>query len=98
MNNSGCHIPWGSSERRVDPYEVLCNVKGTWIKTDRDVIPEKALKSGYSETGEILYVGRAKHQGNFIPGKVHPSHKVCYVPFGGKEISYTGYEIFVVDE
>lgn len=67
------------------------------MQTDRDKIPEKALKSGYSETGEILYIGRAKHQGKMIPGKVHPSHKVCYVSFGGKELSFVAYEIYVVE-
>lgn len=61
-------------------------------------MPDKALKSGFSECGEILYVGRVKHQGKITPGKVHPSHQVCYVPFDGKEVSYQGYEVFVVDQ
>lgn len=77
---------------------MLCGVKGTWVRSDRDKIPENALKGGYAEDGEILYVGRANHKGHMTPGKVHPSHKVCYVPYGGKEMVYQAYEVFVVEE
>lgn len=98
MSSNGCHISWGSAERKVDNYEVLCGLNGTWIRAERDKIPEKALKAGYSESGEILFIGRAKHQGHFTPGKVQPSHNVCYIPYGGKEISYQAYEVFVLIE
>ena len=29
-----------------------------------------------------MYVGRAHHQNDLIPGKVHRSHRVIYVPWG----------------
>ena len=92
------HIPWGSAERQVETYEVLCGVKGTWVRATEESLPEKALKAGYSEDGEVLYVGRVKYEGHFIPGKVQPSHKVCYVSYGGKEISYKAFEVFVVED
>lgn len=82
----------------MDNYEVLCGVTGNWVRVARDKIPENALKGGYSESGEILYVGRSKHHGHFTPGKVQKSHQVCYIPFGGKEISYQAFEVFVVDK
>lgn len=84
----------------MDTYEVLCSsaTTGVWVPTEGDNIPEGALKGGFSETGEILYVGRAEHEGRMIPGKVAPSHQVCYVPYDGNEIAYSKYEIYVVDE
>ena len=33
-----------------------------------------------------MYIGRAHHQNDLIPGKVHRSHRVIYVPWG-KSIS-----------
>lgn len=44
---------------------------------------------------ETLYIGRAEHNGHLIPGKVAPSHKVCYISFVGKEIAKNSYEILI---
>lgn len=82
----------------MEHYEVLAGVKGSWVRSDRDKIPENALKAGYSEDGEDLFIGRVNHKGKLTPGKVHASHRVCYIPFGGKELSFQAYDIFVVDE
>ena len=35
-----------------------------------------------AEEGEIMYIGRAFHQNDLVPGKVHKSHSVLYVPWG----------------
>ena len=35
------------------------------------------------------------HNGKWNPGKVHPSHNVCYIPFGDKEIGCRDYEVLV---
>lgn len=83
----------------MDTYEVLCGVKGSWVKTSDNNIPRNALRAGYAEhTLEILYLGRAEHNGMMVPGKVHPSHSVCYVPYNGEEVAHTEYEIFVFDD
>ena len=42
---------------------------------------------------EQVYVGRASHEGALIPGKVVPSHGVCYVPWGGQEHGKTEYQV-----
>lgn len=47
---------------------------------------------------EKLYIGRAKHNGGIIPGKVQPSHKVCYVPHDDKEVSFKSYEILTIPD
>lgn len=56
--------------------------------------------AGHSEDmgHEKLYIGRVKYCDHIIPGKVQPSHKVCYIPYDGKEISVENYEIMIVPE
>jgi hypothetical protein len=51
---------------------------------------------GRTEDGETLYIGRVKHDGTLTIGKVQPSHGVCYIPYGGKEIRYSDYEILAM--
>lgn len=55
-----------------------------------------AVEGGYSEDShETLYIGRALEEGNLIPGKVQPSHSVCYIPYGYSEVAKKEYEILV---
>lgn len=91
----GCYVGFGGSEHLVKHYEVLCAIPHEWIETRKDEIPPGALEAGYAETGERLYIGRIRHKGSMCIGKVHPSHKCLYISFGGKEIAYKSYQIFV---
>lgn len=45
-----------------------------------------------------LYIGRAMLQGRLICGKVHVRYNLCYLPFNGKEIEVSAYEILVIPE
>ncbi|KAK8748680.1 hypothetical protein OTU49_015941 [Cherax quadricarinatus] len=95
-NTNVCHIPWGGQAIAKTDYFVLNNpgsVEVTWEQASRGTIPQGALQGGYSETGEALYFGRFNHGGSLICGKVHPSHKVCYVPYWGQETSNVNYEV-----
>lgn len=71
-----------------------------WVPSKLDNIPAGAVVAGYSEDigHEKLYIGRAKYLNHIIPGKVQPTHKVCYVPYDGKEVGMDNYEILVVPE
>uniref|UniRef100_A0A1B0DAH4 Uncharacterized protein n=1 Tax=Phlebotomus papatasi TaxID=29031 RepID=A0A1B0DAH4_PHLPP len=90
-----CYVPWGGREHSVKHYEVLCNCSGTWISASRGNYSPHALPGGTSEKGETLYIGRANHKGSQTIGKIQPSHKLCYIPYAGKEIGYKSYEVFV---
>ena len=48
---------------------------------------------GGEDDGEILFVGRANHEGAVIPGKVKNSHGVCYIPYGGEEHGKNEYQV-----
>lgn len=90
-------ISWGGTANEKITFEVLCGFDCTWVQTCEDRIPVGAVEGGYSEgrNREILYVGRVLYNGSLIPGKVQPSHRVCYAPCDDREIGMKKYEILV---
>ncbi|KAJ8949964.1 hypothetical protein NQ318_002371 [Aromia moschata] len=84
-----CYVPWGGTENPSPEYEVL----GSPARAATS--PPNALTAGQSEDGEPLYIGRVVHDGALTVGKVQPSHGVCYIPYGGQELSFPDYEILV---
>ncbi|KAJ8959782.1 hypothetical protein NQ314_006212 [Rhamnusium bicolor] len=89
------YVPWGGDENAVPQYEVLCDFPGQWLACSGGNIPPNALAAGQTEDGEPLYVGRVVHDGALTTGKVQQSHGVCYISYGGKELSFPEYEILV---
>ncbi|CAG4979729.1 unnamed protein product [Parnassius apollo] len=91
-------IPWGYKAHEKSEFEVLCGYNCIWVPSRVNKIPVGAVVGGYSEDdgSDKLYVGRAAHEGHLIPGKVSPSHRVCYIPYNNKEIPKSSYEILIV--
>lgn len=63
-----------------------------WVPSASGSVPPNAIEVGYDD-GNIVYVGRAHHQGDNIPGKLVPAHGSCYVAWGGEEHAYHQYEV-----
>lgn len=78
-------------------YEVLCcdDESLKWEPSSLGRFHSNAIPGGRTVVGETLYIGRAWHNGALIPGKIHSSHKVLYIPYGGLEIGKETYEILV---
>jgi hypothetical protein len=93
------YIAWGEAEHAKEGYEVLVvpSASVSWVANSGGTIPEKAIPGGISEDGEVLYIGRAPHEGTVTVGKVHPSHGVLYISYGGAEVSVAEYEILVLN-
>jgi co-chaperonin GroES (HSP10) len=93
------YVAWGSKEHEKEYYEVLVvpAESVSWVATTGANVPEKAIPGGISEDGEVLYVGRASHEGTVTVGKVQVSHGVLYISYGGAEVSYPEYEILVLN-
>ncbi|XP_075216359.1 natterin-3-like isoform X2 [Lycorma delicatula] len=91
-----CCVPWGGKEHKSEEYEVLCGCNVIWVPHSQGSVPSEALLAGQSEHGEVLHIGRVKHNGATIIGKVQKSHYVCYIPYNGQEIPYSDYEVLVV--
>ena len=64
----------------------------SWVQGQGGEVPPNAVKGGHDS--EDLYVGRARHEGALIPGKIVPSHGVCYVAWGGVEHGKNEYEVW----
>ncbi|KAK7793959.1 hypothetical protein R5R35_005821 [Gryllus longicercus] len=95
-NKGGAYVCWGGTEHHKDQYEVMCDASAAWVDTQGGDVPEGAVPIGQTSDGERLYMGRVMHDGALTPGKVHPSHGVCYIPYGGQELSFPQYEILVL--
>ena len=64
-----------------------------WVTSADGSLPPGAVVAGHDINNEPLFVARAYHEGALLPGKFVPSHRVAYVPWGGKEISKHTYEV-----
>ncbi|XP_076038042.1 uncharacterized protein LOC143023402 [Oratosquilla oratoria] len=94
-----CYVPYGGEEVPKELYYGLSNPGGvelSWLAGSAGKVPTGALQGGFSEDGEALYIGRVCVDGAVSCGKVHPSHGVCYVPYGGSEHSHRDYEVLVI--
>lgn len=89
------YVAWGGGEHGHGEYEVLCAGGGQWVPVDAGNIPPNALPAGETAEGEPLFIGRATHEGTITVGKVQPSHGVCYIPYGGEELAYKEFEVYV---
>ncbi|XP_055548324.1 natterin-4-like [Wyeomyia smithii] len=58
-----------------------------------DGIPQNALVAGLDQDGSPLYVARAHHEGDLIPGKFIPNRKQAFVSYGGLEVFKSDFEI-----
>ena len=90
-----CYIAWGGGEHGHGEYEVMCSGGGTWVPVTDGNIPHNAVPGGETADGEPLFIGRATHDGTITVGKVQPSHGCCYIPYGGEELAYKEFEIYV---
>uniref|UniRef100_T1IZF9 Uncharacterized protein n=1 Tax=Strigamia maritima TaxID=126957 RepID=T1IZF9_STRMM len=93
-----CFVSWGGDEHQSSEYEALVgeeNAVFEWVETSGGQIPENAVEGGVTQEGEKLYIGKAVHENAMTCGKVHPSHGVLYIPYGGLEVPHENYEILV---
>jgi len=62
-----------------------------WKSATYGSVPDGAFSAGYD--GGPIFVCRAWHEGELIPGKLVPTHGVAYVSFGGQEHKKDAYEV-----
>lgn len=100
IHNYGICTGWGASGTWIidapQPGWSLPEASATggaacWVSSKGGDIPPNAVPGGFDN--EQLYIGRARHEGALLPGKVVPSHGVCYVPWGGAEHGKDDYEV-----
>lgn len=67
-----------------------------WIPSSGGSVPPNAVVGGKDVNGEPIYVIRARHEGSLTPGKLVPSHKMAYVPWGGRKNPKDEYEVKIL--
>ncbi|VVD05693.1 unnamed protein product [Leptidea sinapis] len=75
---------------------VLVPATFAWQFASGGNVPPGAVDAGVTPDGEKLYYGRVTHDGCTTPGKIQPSHGVCYYPFDGEERNSAEYEVLVL--
>ncbi|XP_073811002.1 uncharacterized protein [Musca autumnalis] len=96
----GVYFAWGcASHFQVNEIELL-HIAGDkaeykWIAAEDGDVPGNALAVGYTERGETLYFARTKYKRRMRYGKLHPSHRCCYVPYKEWEKNNKSYEVLV---
>lgn len=95
-NHGAAYVSFDGQEHQVMHYEVLCGGEAMWQVASDGQVPTNAFPVGTTRDGERLYVGRVFHDGTITPGKVHPSHGVCYIPYDGLEIQFKEYEVLIM--
>lgn len=76
--------------------KVLCERKSfKWVESGNGSYPKGAVPGGKTVDGETLYIGRARHCGQLIVGKVHPSHRCMFIAHCNKEHRALRYEVLV---
>ncbi|XP_069357278.1 lysosomal proton-coupled steroid conjugate and bile acid symporter SLC46A3-like isoform X2 [Maniola hyperantus] len=95
VKHRAAYIPFAGREIPVHNFEVLCAPQHAvkWVPASNGQVPPEAIIAGNTINAEPLYVGRVRHRGSLTPGKVQPSHEVCYISFGGSEVPLRQYEI-----
>nr|XP_034314043.1 natterin-4 [Crassostrea gigas] len=66
-----------------------------WVSTSGSQIPENAIRAGYEENGNPLFIARAKKEGTWTSGKCSPNYEGAYIPYDGKEFIVKDYDVLV---
>jgi len=82
----------GVSRRGFKPFY---RRPGVWKNAKADKMPMRAVLAGIDSDGGNVYVGRAKHDGTLMPGKVVSTHKACYVACGDQERAEESYQVLI---
>jgi hypothetical protein len=96
-----CYVAYGGRAHGYNNYQVLTNpdkTKLVWVPEANGEIPSGGLQGGYEVDGQPLYTGRAWYNESLVIGKVDPKRGVLYLPFNGREISMTDYEVLRKEE
>ncbi|XP_013106607.2 uncharacterized protein LOC106086465 [Stomoxys calcitrans] len=92
-----CYITYKGKVLSFNNYEVFVSGNASWAPVVNGRLPSNALVGGYTDDGELLYIGRALHLGNLTPGKVQHSKGCCLISHQNREIACPEYEVCVTN-
>jgi len=68
-----------------------------WLPSSAGRVPHNAFRAGFDMEQRPLYICRAWHENDLIPGKVVPSRITAYVSHGGKEHCKENFDVLCGD-
>lgn len=81
--------------RQYSPFHP-CRDDLRWVDVHSgQQIPHDAVRAGKDKDGATLYVARAHHEGDLIPGKASPTHRCAYVAWGGGEHPKNNFQVLI---
>ncbi|XP_075534725.1 uncharacterized protein LOC142569399 [Dermacentor variabilis] len=97
-SHSCCYVAYEGAEHSHRDYQALISdgTPFTWAPASDGAIPTGAVQGGVCASGEPLYIGRTYHEGTLTIGKVQPSRRCLFIPYGGEEHCYSDYEVLAV--
>jgi hypothetical protein len=91
------YVPWGGLENPVTRFELYVGT-GRWLGMKAtDPIPPDAVAGGQEADGSRLLIIRAPQGQALVPGKYSEKFNKAYVPWGGKEVEVSRFEMLVAD-
>ncbi len=91
---NAANIPYGGKEIPASCYEVWVG-PARWVPASGGRIPQGAVMAGQEADGQPLYVARGMIKGGLHIGKVRPDFGAANIPYGGKELKVSTYEVLV---
>jgi hypothetical protein len=94
LNNSVGYISSGGMEIEFREYigELFVGT-GIWVRPARASVPDNAIPAGRDSTGAVTYSIRATYMDDFVLGQYNGRLGIATIPYGGKEIRITDFEV-----
>jgi hypothetical protein len=92
-----CTVTYNNYAYVKTEFEYLVSDQVKWISSSGSLEPPNAIKTGWTPSGDVLYVGRVGFENQLIPGKIHVANNAIFVGVGEKEKWFRNYEILVLD-
>ncbi|HET6452680.1 MAG TPA: DM9 repeat-containing protein [Spirochaetia bacterium] len=92
------YVSYGGKEIELGQqgYELFIGT-GTWTAPQGKALPFGAILAGRDDDGSPLYMIRSKVNNADSLGKYSSTRKQAYVPFGGKELEVSSFEVLCYD-
>ena len=66
-----------------------------WVDCEDGAVPRRAEIGGMDSNGQLVYVGRVRYAGGWLPGQIVPSDRMCYFSYDGQEHALRKYQALV---
>lgn len=92
-----CFVSYCGREISMKSYDLLCGNGYEWKNARNGRVPSNAVVGGRTSSHEPLFIGRTSYNGSLTIGKIHPSYRCLFIPYGGVKKNFSEYEVLVTN-